>query len=103
MDTTSLIEIIIAVLVVFAFIKFIVSPVIKFVLGILIFLFLLYLLQRFFGIGLDKLLAPFGVSLDPNSWGLNFDWVPAPINYYMEQVKSFANYIWENYVKALKS
>ena len=102
MDITTLIEIIIAVLVVYLFIKFIVSPVVKVIVGIIIFVFLLYLLQRFFGIGLDKILAPFGISLNPSAWWLGFDWIPGPVNYYMERAGNFIDFIWQNYIKNIK-
>lgn len=88
MNPSTLIEIIIAVFVVFIFIKFIVSPILKIILGIIIFIFLIYLLQRFFGIGADKILAPLGISFNPN-WGSDFNWLPTTINYCWDQAKNF--------------
>jgi len=101
MDITTIIEIIIAVFVVFIFVKFIVSPFIKILLGIIIFLFLLYLLQRFFGFNIDNALASFGISLDLNKWVVKFNWIFSPANYYIDQARNFANYIWNNIPKSL--
>ena len=101
MDTTALIELLIVIVVIYFFIKFIVSPVIKIVLGIIIFLVLLYILQRFFGFDFDKVLAPFGVSLNTNNWGLNFNFITTPINYITGLIKPFINFILQNVPKAI--
>jgi hypothetical protein len=58
MDFTTFIEIIIAVAVIFLFIKFIVSPMLKLVLGIIAFAVLVYLLQKFFNLNLGQIFAP---------------------------------------------
>ena len=92
MDLTTLIEIIIAAFIIYLFIKFIVSPVVKIILGIIIFIVLVYLLQRFFGLEPDKILAPFGISLD--KWGLNLNWIQGTVNHYIQQIKikNFLNF-----------
>ena len=95
MDFTSLITIFIAIVVIYFVIKFIVSPLIRIILGIIIFLILIYFLQRFFGFSLKQIFAPFGISLDLSKWGLNFNWILEPTNYYMnqimDQIKNFLN------------
>jgi len=101
MDTTSIIELIVAIFVVLIFIKFIVSPFIKIILGIIIFLFLLYLLQRLFGFNIDSALAPFGIHSNLNQWVIKSNWIFGPVNYYIDQVKIFANSIWNNFPKSL--
>ena len=100
MDTTSIVEIVIAVVVVYFFIKFIVSPVIKAILGVIIFLFLIYLLQRYLGFNLNQVLAPFGISFDPSRWGVSFNWLSGPIDYYINQIENFASHALQNVPKA---
>ncbi len=99
MDTTLIIELIIAVFIVWLFIKFIISPVLKIIIGIVIFLFLFYLLQKFFGLSIDKLLAPLGISLNLDSWILKFSWILAPIDGYINKVKDFIIFAWEKVPK----
>lgn len=100
MNLTSLIEIIIAIVVVYFFIRFIVSPVLKAIIGIIIFLVLIYILQRFFGFNLGQVLAPFGISFDSNNWGSGLNWLLGPINYYVDQIKIFLSFIWGNFPKS---
>lgn len=102
MDTTLLIEIIVAAFVIFLFIKFVVSPVIKVILGVIIFLFLIYLLQRFFGIGLDKILAPFGISLNLDRWSSAINWIFSPLDGYIQQLKNLANFVWRNFADTMR-
>jgi hypothetical protein len=90
MDFASVIGIIIAVAIIYLFIKFVVSPVLRVVFGIIIFLILIYLLQRFFGFNLNQIFDPFGVNLD---WLLN------SLDYYTDRGKNFLNLIWENFIK----
>ena len=100
MDITSLIEIVIAIAVIYIIVKFIVSPVIKIVGGIIFILILIYLLQRFFGFSLDQMLAPFGISLNLNKWALNLGWLLAPINYFINQIGSIFHVMWGNVPKS---
>jgi len=102
MDITSFITIIIAVAIIYLLIKFIVSPAVKVISGIIIFLIIISLLQRFFGFNFSQILAPFGISLNLNNWGLNLNWILGPANYYIDQVKNFLNFIWENFFKSIK-
>jgi len=102
MDTTLLIEIIAVIVVVYFLIKFIVSPVIKIVIGIIAILLLIFLLQRFFGFDIDKVLSTFGISLNINKWSQSFNWILNPANYYIDQIKNFLLSIWENVPKSIK-
>ena len=90
MDVTSIITIVIGLIVVYLFIKFILSPIIRVVLGIIIFIIALYLLQRF-GFDLDQVLAPFGISLSSSKWGLSINKVLGFVGYYIDQIKNFLN------------
>ena len=100
MDFTSLIEIIVAIFVIYFFIKLIVSPVIKIILGIIIFLVFIYILQKFFGFNLNQVLTPFGISFNSSKWGLGLNWLLGPINYFIEQIKTFLSFIWGNFPKS---
>jgi hypothetical protein len=102
MDFTSLIEIIIAIVVIYFFIRFIVNPILKVILGVIIFLIAIYILQKYFGFNLDKMLAPFGISLNSSKWSTNFNWILGPVNYYIYQAKNFLNFILQNVLKSTK-
>jgi len=93
MDTTSLIEIVIVVVAIYFFIRFIVSPIIKAVLGVVALIVIVYLLQRFLGFDIGKVLAPFGISFDSSNWGQNLNWILGPLGYYVDQAKNFLNFI----------
>ncbi|MCX6718528.1 MAG: hypothetical protein NTY81_02935 [Candidatus Staskawiczbacteria bacterium] len=102
MDSTSLIAIIIAIIVIYLFIKFVVSPVLRIIFGVIIFLILIYLLQRFFGLNLDEIFAHFGISLNSSKWGPSLNWLLSPVNYCTDQIISFFNFIWKNVPKSSK-
>jgi len=99
MDIISIIGIIVAILVLYVFLRLIVSPIIKAVIGVLIFFVFIYLLQRLFGFNLNQILAPFGISFDISHWGLNLNWIMTPINYFVDQFKNLLNIIWANVPK----
>ena len=101
MDFIAIIEIIVAIVVLYFLIRFVVSPIIKAVIGVVIFILFVYLLQRFFGFDLGKVLAPFGISLDTGKWGSTFNWLLGPINYYVDQIKHFIHFLWGNVPKSL--
>ena len=99
MDLTSLIEIVIAILVVYFCIRFIISPVIKAIVGVAVFFVLIYILQKYFGFSIDKVLSPFGISLNTSKWGLNLNWLSGPIDYCINQAESFFHYMWQSIPK----
>jgi len=101
MDITLFIAIIVAIIAIYLFIKFIVSPILRIVFGIIIFLVLIYILQRFLGFNLNHILAPFGISFSPD-WESIFGWLLKPINYFTDQIKSFLTFIWHNIPKPFK-
>lgn len=102
MDITSFIAIVIAIVIAYFFIKLIVSPLIKAIAGVIIFFIAIYLLQRFTEFNLDRILTPFGISLNLNEWGFNFNSISGYANYYIEQAKNFISSLWENIPKNLK-
>jgi hypothetical protein len=102
MDTTSIVTIVVGIGVIILFVKFVVSPIVRVILGIVIFCIAVYLLQRFLNFNLNQLLAPYGVSLDLSKWGLNLNWILGPANYYADQVKNFLIMIWGNLLKSYK-
>jgi len=99
MDTTSLIGIIIVIIIAYFLIKLIISPIVRAVLGIITFLILIYLLQRFFGFNIDKILAPYGISLDINGWLSKLNWLLNPINYLINKGTSIFHSLWANVPK----
>ncbi len=99
-DLTSIIIIIIVIAVICLFIKFIVSPVIRIALGIIIFLIFIYFLQQFFGFDINKILAPFGIFINFNKFASSFNWLLTPINHFLDQLKNFWDFIWHNVPKS---
>jgi len=99
-DLTSLAVIAVIIVVIYFFVKLIVSPLVRVGLGIIIFIIALYLLQRFFGFDLNKVLGPLGISV-PNGWNIDLNTIFGPFNYYIEQIKSFASFLWQNVPKSL--
>lgn len=100
MDYASLITIIITIIIIYFLIKLIISPIIKAVLGIITFLIIIYILQKFFGFDLNKILTPFGINLNTESWNLN--WLTGPVDYYVNMIKSFLDFILSNFLKNVK-
>jgi hypothetical protein len=99
MDIISIIEIAVAVVAVFFIIKFIVSPVIKIIVGIILILVFAYVLQKYFGFNIDKALAPMGISLNLNSWGPAFNWISSPLSYAIDQIQKLFDFISGNFPK----
>ncbi|MEI7424580.1 MAG: hypothetical protein WCK10_00470 [Candidatus Staskawiczbacteria bacterium] len=95
MDITSLIQIVIIVAVAFFLLKFIISPLMKAVIGIITLLVVIYLLQRFLGVDIAKSLAPLGISWDA-AW---LNWLTGPINYLIDKVSPFFQFAWGNVPK----
>lgn len=102
MDTGSIIAIVVAIIVVYFFIKLVVSPFLKAVVGVVVFFATIYLLQRFFGFSLDSLLSPLGIHLNLDNWSSKFNWVLGPANYYIDQIKIFLNSTWAKFPKPTK-
>ena len=86
MDTNSLIAIIIGVIAIYFFVKLVVGPIIKAVIGIVIFLVAAYLLQRYLNF---DLLGTIGIAI--NKWLPGFSWILEPIGYYINKVKILLN------------
>jgi hypothetical protein len=91
-DVSSFLAIIVIAVLIFLFVKFIVHPLLKLIIGIAIFLILLYIVQNFFGFDLSKYLGPFAPLakyLDISKWGVNLDWLLNPLNHYLNLGLSF--------------
>lgn len=99
MELASLIPIIIAIGVAFFLIKFVVSPIIRAIIGVVSFVVILYFLQRFTGFDLNKISGLFGINLDMNKLNSSFSWVLGPAGYYIDRAKSFFDFIWSNFPK----
>lgn len=80
MDIASLIILIITIVLILLFIKLVAAPLIKTVIGLIIFLLLLYLAQNYLGININQIF---------NRWGLNFDvnWISGPLNYIIDKIR----------------
>jgi len=63
---SSIITIIIAIVVVYLFIKFVVNPLFKIIFGIAIILGIIYVLQNYLHIDLNKFLGPLSPYVDLN-------------------------------------
>lgn len=102
MDLTSIIEIVVAIVVIYFFIKLIVNPVIKLIIGVVVFIVAIYLLQRFAGFNFNNILSSFGISWDTSKWSSNFNWISGPVNYYLNQAMSVFHSLWAQTPKSTK-
>jgi hypothetical protein len=89
MDFAPIITIIISLIVVYFFIKLIVSPLIKVIIGIAVFLIMIYLLQHFLNFDVSKSFGPFGKYLDLKNWGINLQDIMNQIGNYIKKTLSF--------------
>ncbi len=92
MTTSSIILIIIAIVVIYLFIKFIVSPLVKIIFGIVIILAIIYILQNFLNIDLSQFLGPLSPYLDLNKLNSSINGIinliTPFINFFVNQSKS---------------
>ena len=70
MDPASLIIIIVVIIAIYFFIKLVVSPLLRAVAGVIIFLLAIYVLKQFFNFNLDNVLGPFAKYIDIGSWNV---------------------------------
>lgn len=84
MNFTPLITIIISVVAIYFFVKLIVNPLIKVVAGVVIFLVIVYILQRFFNFDFNDTFGPLAKYLNPEKWGVNFNEIISQIVNYIK-------------------
>ena len=89
MDISSLIAIVVVIVVIYYLIKFIVSPLLKAIAGIVFLLVAVYVLQHYLNFNLSNILGPFAKYLDVSTWGPGFSWILSPLNYYLDQAQTF--------------
>lgn len=82
MDTNSIIAAVIGIVATYLFIKLIVSPLIKAILGVIIFVAVIYVLQHFFNIDFSTVLGPFGKYLNLTNWNIDFSGIIRQIENY---------------------
>ncbi len=68
MDYSTIIAVVIAVAAIYLFIKMVVSPLFKALLGIVFFISVIYILQHFFNIDFSSLLSPLNKYF--TNWGI---------------------------------
>ncbi|MGD0577160.1 MAG: hypothetical protein ABSA74_03745 [Candidatus Staskawiczbacteria bacterium] len=100
MDLTTIIIIIAVMVVIYLFIRLIVSPLIQIALVIIALLVALYILQRFFNFDLSRVLGPYSGYLDFSKIEPYINWATGPANYYIDQLKTFTNFVWQNFSTA---
>lgn len=93
MDLTSILVIIAAIVIIYLFVKLILSPLVKTILGIVFFILLIYILQKFSSFDLSRVLGPFAVYFNPSKWGINFKWLLDPVNSYANKAVPFINFV----------
>ena len=98
MDINSIIAILLAIVIIYFFIKLVLNPAIKVILGVIVFILIIYILQRM-GINFQQLLSPFGISFNAPNFGLNFNWILGPIDYLMNQGISTFTSMWDKVFK----
>ena len=96
MDLTEIVTIIVVIAIVYFFVKFIVSPLLRFITGIILFIAIIYILQTFFKFDFSNIL---GGWLDINKVKTNFPWLGwliDSIGNYINQAVSFFNLLISN-------
>jgi len=99
MDVASIITIIIAIVVIYCIIRFVVSPLIRLIAGIIVFLIVIYILQNYFNFSFNQFLGPFSKYIDIDKIINSFNWIISPIASYINKVVSFFKLIWGNVPK----
>jgi hypothetical protein len=89
MDTTSLIAIVIAIAVIYFIFKFVVSPLIKFIAGIIALFLLIYILKNYLNIDVTQYLGQYGKFLDFTQWGIDFSKIQDVLKPIMDLVSKF--------------
>ena len=100
MDITSIVEIIVGIVIIYFFIRFIVSPILRIVAGVIAFFILIYVLQRFFGFNISEVLSHFGISFDSSKSVVDLNWIFQPIENIINQIWSFAKFALGNLPKS---
>jgi len=96
MDASSAVTIIVAVVVVYLIFKFIVSPLIKLIAGIVIFLIAIYILQTYFNFSFNQYLGPFSKYIDIDKTIDSASWIINPIIAYVNKAISFLKLLLSN-------
>jgi len=78
MDVTQLVTVVVVIAVIYLFVKFIVSPLLRFISGIILFIAIIYILQTFFKFDFSNIL---GGWLDINKIKTNLPWLGWLIDY----------------------
>jgi hypothetical protein len=98
MDLSYVILIVVAVAIVYLFVKFVLNPIIKAILAILLVLIALYIAQNVFKIDFNQVFGSLSPKLQ--EWGINLNWILNPLNYLAEKSKPLfdaaLNYIVNN-------
>lgn len=97
-DINSVIALIVVLAVVYVLVKFIVSPAIKIITGIVILLLIIYILQNFFDFNFEQL-GPYGKYLDVRLWVNNFGSQIGSLVNYIQQFFSFSKTLLDNVPK----
>lgn len=93
METGSIITIIAVLVLIYLIIKFIISPIIKIITGIIVILIALYVLNKFFSISFNAILGPLSNYLNLDGW---INWAGGVFESWMLAIKnlfSFLNFI----------
>lgn len=67
-DVNSIIILVVVIAVIYFLVKFIISPLLKIITGIFIFLVASYVLQKYFNYNFNQILGPLSPYIDLNKW-----------------------------------
>jgi hypothetical protein len=88
-DFSQIIALVIVVVAIYFIFKFIVSPALKLIFGIFLFILVLALVQYFLHINIQQLFGPYGKYLNLNAWTAAFIWVINWVSQYANEVFIF--------------
>lgn len=91
-DVGAVITTLIFLAAVYFIIKFIVSPIIKLISGIVVLLIVIYVCQQFFNVSFNQYLGPLAKYIDIDQWSNNLGQLISPIISYITKAISFLNF-----------
>lgn len=89
MEIGSILTLIVIVVAVYFFIKLVISPLLKAIIGVFAFLVILYLIQRIFNFDLNRIFGDYSAFIDITKWGINLNWLLDPLNKVINEFLAF--------------
>jgi hypothetical protein len=90
METGSIITIIAVLALIYIIIKFIISPIIKIITGVVVILIALYVLNKFFNVNFNAVLGPLSTYINLDGW---ISWAGATFESWVNAIKNLFSFL----------